>query len=169
LRWGWPAAVVTLICDQAVKLGVMRFFGLSATEIMALAPEVDAFPQGLSYPLLPVLDLTVTWNRGISYGLFQQDTETGRRVLVCASLVAVLVLAAWMHRAVRPFVSLSFGLIIGGALGNVIDRAAYGAVFDFAHFHLGDFSWYIFNIADAAIVLGAAGLAFDALKPAKKE
>ena len=63
---------------------------------------------------------------------------------------------------------LALGLIAGGALGNAIDRAAYGAVFDFVHLHAGSWSWYVFNIADAAIVAGVVGLILDSLRPARR-
>jgi len=105
----------------------------------------------------------VVWNRGISYGLFQQDSEFGRWALVALSVVAGIGLSLWIRRAPNPLVAAALGLIVGGALGNAVDRVAYGAVFDFIHFHVGSFSWYVFNIADAAIVAGVVGLLYDAL------
>ena len=111
--------------------------------------------------LAPFLDLIVVWNRGISYGLFQQDSEIGRWGLVAISLAAALGLSLWIRRATGRILALSLGLIVGGALGNVIDRFAYGAVFDFIHIHVGSFSWYVFNVADAAIVAGVVGLLYD--------
>jgi len=113
--------------------------------------------------LAPFLDLIVVWNRGISYGLFQQDSEFGRWALVAVSVVAGIGLSLWIRRAPNPLVAAALGLIVGGALGNAVDRVAYGAVFDFIHFHVGSFSWYVFNIADAAIVAGVVGLLYDAL------
>jgi signal peptidase II len=103
------------------------------------------------------------WNRGISYGLFQQETEVGRWALLAISLAAAVGLSVWMARAGSRLLAASLGLIVGGAVGNAIDRIAYGAVFDFVHFHVGSFSWYVFNIADAAIVAGVMGLVYDAL------
>ena len=79
------------------------------------------------------------------------------------SLAAALGLFLWMRRAETRVLGLALGLIAGGAIGNAIDRIAYGAVFDFVHVHVGSFSWYVFNIADAAIVAGVAGLIYDSV------
>ena len=164
---GWIIAIITLIIDQTSKLSVMSFFGISARDILSLAPNVDFFPQGMSHSLMSCFSLTVTWNKGISYGLFQQDTTLGRWLLAGLSILAVILLCYWMYNSKRLLITVSFGLIIGGALGNAIDRIAYGAVFDFAHFHVQEFSWYIFNIADAAIVIGVIGFIYDSLFPVK--
>jgi signal peptidase II len=111
--------------------------------------------------LTPFLDLIVVWNRGISYGLFQQHTDLGRWILVAVSLVAAAALTIWIRRTRGKLLAASLGLIVGGAIGNVIDRLAYGAVFDFIHIHVGSFSWYVFNVVDAAIVAGVVGLLYD--------
>ena len=105
----------------------------------------------------------MVWNRGISYGLFQQGTDLGRWALIGVSVVACVAMAIWLARAANRLLAVSLGLILGGAAGNVVDRAAFGAVFDFVHLHAGSFSWYVFNVADAAIVAGVAGLVYDAL------
>lgn len=169
VRLGWFIALITFFLDQGSKLGVMRFFNISARDILSLAPNVDLFPQGMSHSLLPCFNLTVTWNKGISYGLFQQETATGRWLLAGLSILAIILLSYWLRSSKRQIITLAFGLIIGGALGNAVDRMAYGAVFDFAHFHLSDFSWYVFNIADAAIVAGVIGFIYDALFPLKSD
>jgi signal peptidase II len=145
-RFGAMVALATLALDQASKLYFLFVDVLSLREPLVLAP---------------FLDLIVVWNRGISYGLFQQHTELGRWALVVLSIAAAVGLSMWLRRAPSRFLAASLGLIIGGAVGNVIDRVAYGAVFDFIHFHVGNFSWYVFNIADAAIVAGVAGLLYD--------
>jgi signal peptidase II len=147
-RLGAALAVTTLALDQASKLYLLFGYDLPVREPLALAP---------------FLDLIVVWNRGISYGLFQQETEIGRWGLLAISIAAVVGLSVWMARAGSRLLAASLALIVGGALGNAIDRVAYGAVFDFAHFHVGSFSWYVFNIADAAIVAGVIGLVYDAL------
>ena len=145
-RIGAATALVTLVLDQVTKL-----YTLFALELPLYEPLV----------LAPFLDLRVVWNQGISYGLFQQSTDLGRWVLVAVSLAAALALSVWIRRAEGKVLAGSLGLIVGGALGNAIDRVAYGAVFDFIHFHVGTFSWYVFNVADAAIVAGVIGLLYD--------
>jgi signal peptidase II len=111
--------------------------------------------------LAPFVKLIMVWNRGISYGLFQQNSDLGRWVLIVVSILAAIGLSFWISRAAGRVLALSLGLIVGGALGNVIDRLAYGAVFDFIQLHIGTWSWYVFNVADAAIVAGVVGLLYD--------
>lgn len=149
-RLGFLLAAAAFLLDQATKLGGLFVLDLPVTEPIRLGP---------------FLDLVAHWNRGISYGLFQQSTEAGRWFLVALSAVASVALAVWILRAENRLLSASLGLILGGAVGNAVDRIAYGAVFDFVHFHVGDWSWYVFNVADAAIVAGVAGLIYDALAP----
>ncbi|GJE10367.1 MULTISPECIES: signal peptidase II [Methylobacterium] len=150
-RAGLLALLLTLLLDQASKLSL--YFG---TDLVLTQP----------WRLTPVVDLVVVWNRGVSYGLFQQEGGFGRWFLVVLSLAAALGLGIWMHRAGSRLLAVALGLIVGGALGNAIDRAAYGAVFDFVHLHAGRWSWYVFNVADAAIVAGVIGLILDSLSPA---
>ncbi len=147
-RLGALGALLTLVLDQATKLLGLFVLDLPVTEPIRLAP---------------FLDLIVVWNRGISYGLFQQHSEAGRWALVALSVAASVGLTVWMLRAEGRLLALALGLVVGGAVGNAIDRVAYGAVFDFIHFHVGSWSWYVFNVADAAIVAGVAGLIYDSL------
>jgi signal peptidase II len=147
-RLGFAVALSTLALDQASKLYLLFGYDLPLREPLVLAP---------------FLDLMVVWNRGISYGLFQQYTEFGRWALLAVSVVAAVALSVWMARTPSRLLAASLALIVGGALGNAIDRIVHGAVFDFVHFHVGSFSWYIFNIADAAIVAGVIGLVYDSL------
>ncbi len=111
--------------------------------------------------LAPFVKLIMVWNRGISYGLFQQNSDFGRWVLIAVSILAAIGLSVWIRRTSAKLLATSLGLIVGGAVGNVIDRLAYGAVFDFIQFHVGSWSWYVFNVADAAIVAGVVGLLYD--------
>ena len=104
-------------------------------------------------------------NRGISYGLFPQDGELGRWLLFSIKIAASVLFFFWLRRAVTPVVAASLGLLIGGALGNALDRAIYGAVVDFVALHAFGYRWYVFNLADAAIVAGVIGLIYDALRP----
>lgn len=143
---GFTAAAITLVLDQATKLYTLFVFDLPVREPVELAPFVN---------------LIVVWNRGISYGLFQQNSDFGRWVLIAVSILAAIGLSLWIRRAAGRVLAVSLGLIVGGALGNVIDRLAYGAVFDFIQLHVGSWSWYVFNVADAAIVAGVFGLLYD--------
>ena len=150
-RLGLAILSATLVLDQASKLGL--YFG---TDLVLTQPwHVTAFA-----------DVVVVWNRGISYGLFQQEGGIGRWILVAVSVAASLGMIAWMRRAPSRLLAAALGLIAGGALGNAIDRTVYGAVFDFVHLHAGAWSWYVFNVADAAIVAGVIGLVLDSLAPA---
>lgn len=149
-RAGLIAAAVTLALDQASKLWLVLVYELGR--------------RG-SVTVTPFLDLTLAWNYGISYGLFQQDTQVGRWALVAIKLVAAAVLWLWLRRTKTLVGGLSIGLIIGGAVGNAIDRAVFGAVADFVLLHWAtaarDYTWYVFNLADAAIVAGVIGLLYD--------
>lgn len=150
LRLGVIVAFVTLVLDQASKFWLVRVF--------------DIAHRG-TVKLTPFFDLVLAWNQGISFGWFQNDGPTAQIALMAVKAVAVLVLAIWMARSRTLIASLALGLIIGGAVGNGIDRLVYGAVVDFALFHvqIGDntFNWYVFNLADVAIVAGVAALLYD--------
>lgn len=152
-RLGLAALLVTLGLDQVTKLGL--YFG---TDLVLTQP----------WRLASFAEFLVVWNRGVSYGMFQQEGSLGRWVLVMVSCVAAIALILWMRRAEARLLGLALGLVAGGAIGNAIDRAAYGAVFDFVHLHWGRWSWYVFNVADAAIVAGVVGLILDSLRPAPK-
>lgn len=146
--FGLACAALCLVLDQASKLALIYGTDLRLT-----------YP----WPILPVFDLTVVWNYGISYGLFQQNTELGRWALVALKLGAAIALLFWLRKALTRLEAAGIGLIIGGAIGNAIDRIFHGAVFDFAHFHVGSFDWYVFNIADAGIVVGVGLMLFAQL------
>lgn len=148
-RLGALVALLTLVVDQASKLWLYYVADITA--------------WGEARPLTPFLELTLVWNRGISYGLLQQETDVGRWLLVVVSIVAAVGLSVWMARTPVRFVAVALGLLVGGAVGNAIDRVLYGAVLDFVHLHVGSFSWYVFNVADAAIVAGVIGLLYDSV------
>jgi signal peptidase II len=150
LRAGAIAAIATLVIDQASKLWLLFVF--------------DIAHRG-AVKVTPFLDLVLAWNVGISFGWFQNDGVLAQIVLTAIKAVAVIVLAIWMARSRNWLSTVALGLIIGGAVGNAIDRVAYGAVVDFALFHveIGEktFHWYVFNLADVAIVAGVAALLYD--------
>lgn len=99
-------------------------------------------------------DLILTWNRGISYSLFTGHEEERRWLLVAMMLIVSLLVFIWMLRTTQKLAVIGMGLIVGGALGNALDRILHGAVADFFLFHIGNFTWYVFNIADVAISVG---------------
>jgi signal peptidase II len=152
LRPGVIAAIVVLALDQASKLWLLFVFDIGHRGAVKLAP---------------FFDLVLTWNVGISFGWFQNDSPTAQIVLMLVKAVAVIVLAIWMARSRTTLATVALGLIIGGAIGNAIDRFAYGAVVDFALFHVQiggkPFNWYVFNLADVAIVAGVVALLYDSL------
>ncbi len=150
LRAGLAAVLAALIADQGVKVFLLQGFGFAA-----MGP-------GDRVAVLPFFDLVMVWNRGISYGLFQAQGVSGTLLLTFFSLAAIVALSWWLTRTERVFPAIGLGLVIGGALGNVIDRILYGAVADFFHFHAFGRDWYVFNVADAVIVAGVAVLLVDA-------
>jgi signal peptidase II len=145
---GLGVAVLTAAVDQAHKAWMLYVFDIGARSPVRVAP---------------FFDLVLVWNQGISYGLLPQESAVGRFGLIVFAFAASLALAAWLARVTTPLGAVSIGLIIGGAIGNVIDRIAYGAVADFFSLHVFGFQWYVFNIADAAIVAGVAGLLYESL------
>lgn len=145
-RWALLAIGVLIVIDQAVKL-VMLTLVFNPPRML----EVTGF-----FNLVPV------WNTGVSFGLFG-DTGTSRWILVAVALVIVVILLVWLARAESGMVSIALVLVIGGALGNVLDRVFYGAVIDFFDIHAFGFHWPAFNIADATIVIGIALLLHDGL------
>ena len=112
----------------------------------------------------PFLDIILIWNKGISYGLFQQESMAGKLALAGFALLATIAMALWLSRPEQTKMNaVAIGLIMGGALGNGLDRMIRPGVADFFSLHAFGFNWYIFNVADIAIVAGVAGLLYDAL------
>ena len=114
-------------------------------------------------PVLPVFNFVLTGNRGMSFGLFNNDATMNTAVFTVLAAAIVIALLIWLRRAHNAVIRLALGLIIGGAIGNVVDRLSRGAVVDFLDFHIGNWHWFAFNIADAAICLGVAALLLDGL------
>jgi signal peptidase II len=145
MRIFW-AALVIFVADQASKLAIV--FGLNLREI----GDMDVFP--------PYLTFRMAWNKGVNFGLFAHDAEIMRWVLIAVSLVITAWVWRWISSSKQPnMAQISAGILIGGALGNVVDRVAYGAVADFLNMSCCGFeNPYAFNVADIAIFAGAAGL-----------
>jgi signal peptidase II len=140
-------AVFTFGLDQALKWWLLKSVGIAEATRIAV---------------LPFFDLVLAWNRGISYGLLAADGM--RWFWVALSLAVTAWLWSWAAGTPRPPVAAALGLIVGGALGNALDRVVHGAVVDFALFHWQGFEWYVFNLADAAIVAGVALLLYESFK-----
>ncbi|HVA12203.1 MAG TPA: signal peptidase II, partial [Stellaceae bacterium] len=111
----------------------------------------------------PFFNLVLTGNRGMSFGLFNTNAAMNTAVFTVLAAAIVVALIVWLRRAPSALIRLALGLVIGGAVGNVLDRLFRGAVVDFLDFHLGTWHWFAFNLADAAICLGVAGLLLDGL------
>ena len=150
LRSGIIAAVATVLLDQASKLWLLYVFDLG---------------HRIRVPVTSFFDLELAWNIGISFGWLQNDSQIVQFGLMAVKALAVVALAIWMARSRTLLAVIALGLIIGGAIGNAIDRLAYGAVVDFALFHLdiggNTYNWYVFNLADTAIVAGVFALLYD--------
>ncbi|MCC6919076.1 MAG: signal peptidase II [Alphaproteobacteria bacterium] len=149
--WGFLLAAVIFVADQASKNYVLYTLGMIGC------------PACTPIDLTSFFSITMVWNRGISYGLLPADSNTEVWLLIAFMLTMSFVLAWWLLRAESRWLVAGLGSVIGGALGNVVDRFVYGAVADFFHFHAFGLSWYVFNIADAAIVLGVGAILIDAV------
>ena len=146
---GVAAAVVVLAADQASKYWIADILHLQALGSVAV---------------LSWLNFTWVENRGITFGLFSGHGSTASLLLGGVALAVVVVLGVWLRRAESRLVAAALGAISGGAVGNVLDRLRFGWVVDFIHAHAGGWSWYVFNVADAAIVCGVAALVLDSLR-----
>jgi len=138
-------AVIVIVSDQALKYWVLDVFRLP-----------DRSPSPLAGPFW----LTLVWNKGVSFGVLNIDAEWTRWVLSAFSLGVAAALAVWVWRVDRPVLALAVGLIIGGAVGNAIDRVRLGAVTDFIDVTRLWFPW-VFNLADSAISVGSVLLIWD--------
>jgi signal peptidase II len=151
-RLGLVVAVIAAAIDQAAKLWLLYDFGLAGRGRV---------------PVTSFLDLVLAWNTGISYGLFQQTGPLGQWALLALKVIAVALLLVWLVQTRSRLAGMALGLIVGGAIGNAIDRVVHGAVMDYVLFHITaatwTFQWYVFNLADAAIVAGVIGLVYESL------
>jgi signal peptidase II len=125
--------------------------------------QVFDLPLRGSVEVLGPLHLTMVWNRGVSFGLFRADEGLGRWVLVAFSLIVAAVLVVWARRVERPLMAIGLGLVIGGAVGNAIDRIRFGSVVDFIDVSRLYFPW-VFNVGDSAITIGVAFLLLDSVR-----
>ncbi len=147
-KLGLSIALIIFLIDQGHKWLMIFGLGLKSGDVITLTP---------------FLDVVMVWNRGISYGLFQQNSAFGLAVLLAIALITCVILIIWLARTSHTLVALALGLLIGGALGNALDRLIHGAVADFFSLHAFGFYWYVFNLADMAVVAGVALLLYDSL------
>ncbi|MEM7569977.1 MAG: signal peptidase II [Pseudomonadota bacterium] len=142
----WLAAIVFLL-DQVSKIWILDVYDLPAKN------NVD---------VLPFFSLTMVWNRGVSMGFFQADSDWMRWALVGLTAVIACLVIVWLRKAETRIGMLALACVLGGALGNILDRARFGAVVDFIRLHAFDYSFYVFNVADAAITVGVGLLLLEA-------
>ena len=147
LRLGFGLAALTIVLDQLSKHWIL-------TSVMQPPKVIE---------LTSFFNLVLAWNRGVSFGMFNQQSAYGPYILTGVAAVIVVALAIWLFTAESRFTALALGLVIGGAIGNVIDRLRFGAVVDFLDFHAMGYHWPAFNVADSAICVGAVMLVFESL------
>lgn len=149
--WGFALAVLVLVFDQITKL-----WALGALQ----SPPVRI-------AVLPFWDFVLVWNRGVSFGLFGGGAVPPLALAAVTGAIALGV-AIWLTRAQSWWTVIAAGLVLGGAVGNIIDRLTYGAVVDFIDWHAYGYGWPVFNIADAAITLGVGVLIAESLFGGRK-
>jgi signal peptidase II len=148
LRLGLTLALTVLGADQATKWLIKRV----------------TLDEGVrSITILPFFDIVAAWNYGISFGMFNDGDAGDRWVFISIAAAIVTMLVVWLRRAENTLVAIGLGLVIGGAVGNVVDRMFFGAVFDFLLFHAYGWQWPAFNLADSAICVGVGMLIADSL------
>ncbi|MGI9514226.1 MAG: signal peptidase II [Anderseniella sp.] len=154
---GAAMAVLTYIVDQTHKWYMIQIFDIARQQPVNV---------------MPGFDLVMIWNYGISYGWFASHSQVTRWILIVLSVAVAVLLWVWLARQTRPHVAAAIGLVLGGAIANATDRLLHGAVADFFHLYVAGFSWYVFNIADMAIVAGVLVLMYDSFvheeKPTNK-
>jgi signal peptidase II len=146
---GLAAAAVVVALDQASKALVLACFSGDA--------------PGERQVMTSFFNLALTYNRGISFGMFNSGAGVNAIIFSFAAAAIIAVLLYWLTRATNPLLAIAIGLVIGGAVGNVIDRLRLGAVVDFLDFHLGALHWPAFNVADSAICIGVAAMLLDGM------
>ncbi len=153
-----------MTASRALKLGLAVALSIAVLDQLSKWWVVGVVMQPPRIiPITPFFNLVLGWNRGVSFGILNTDSPLSPWLLVIVAGVIVAVLGFWLAKAETRFVALALGAVIGGAVGNVIDRIRYGAVADFLDFHAFGYHWPAFNVADSAISLGAVALILDSL------
>lgn len=151
-RIGYLTAIIVIIADQITKFWII--------DKIMLPPRIITINE--------YFNIVLTWNNGISFGLFNNDNKINALVISSIAIVIILFLIRLLSKAETKKLNIGFGLIIGGAVGNIVDRSIYGAVMDFLDLHIGTYHWPAFNIADSSITIGAIILIADSLFSQKK-
>lgn len=152
LRFGLIVAVPVILLDQVTKWWILY----AVMDPPRIIPVTDFF------------NIVLVWNRGVSFGMFGTESPWGPVLLSALALIISAGLVIWLRRVEERFLAAAIGLVLGGAIGNVIDRVQYGAVADFLDFHAFGYHWPAFNVADSAITVGVVLLLYDSLFPARK-
>jgi signal peptidase II len=146
---GLGTAMAVVVLDQLSKAGVREYFA--------------GHPAGEHENITPFFNIVLIHNRGMSFGLFNHNGGLNALLFSLVAAVIVTVLIYWLSRVESSVLAVAIGLIIGGAIGNVLDRIRLGAVVDFLDFHIGTWHWPAFNVADSAICIGVAVMLLDGL------
>ncbi len=154
-RLGFVIVIFVLALDRVSKWWIM---------------EILELPKIQMVQILPIFNLQWAENRGISFSMLTADSDLGRWALVGLTSLIVIGLGIWLKTVQTRVLAIALGLVIGGAIGNIYDRAVFGYVADFLQFHAGDWSFAIFNVADSCISIGAILLIWDSFfGPSSKE
>ncbi len=145
-RMGLIIALCALVLDRISKWWIM---------------DVLELPKIQMIKILPIFNLQWVENRGVSFGMFAADGDFGRWVLVVLTALIAIGLGIWLRTVQTRLLAIAIGLVMGGAAGNIYDRSVFGYVADFLQFHVGDWSFAVFNVADSCISVGAALLIWD--------
>lgn len=159
LPFGLGLAVVVLVLDQATKW--IFYTGLTGLDFWGAVPE--RLPRAPSVEVTGFFNLVTVWNFGVSFGMFNRGSAESAWIFALLASAITAVLLVWLARSPTRIIATALGLVIGGAVGNVVDRLRFGAVFDFLDLHVLGWHWPAFNIADAAISVGVLLLLVDAL------
>jgi signal peptidase II len=148
-----PFILILIVLDQVTKWWIVNYI-MQPIKIL---------------PITPFFNIVLTWNSGISFGIF--SNQGGYSVIILSTLAILIVffLAVWLMKAENKKLIIGLMCIIGGAIGNIIDRVYHGAVIDFLDFHIKSYHWPAFNLADSCIFIGATLIILDSLFPDKKE
>jgi|TARA_B100001094_G_scaffold301546_1_gene327940 signal peptidase II len=148
-----PFILILIFLDQVTKWWIINYI-MQPIKIL---------------PITPFFNIVLTWNSGISFGIFSNQGSFSVIILSTLATLIVFFLAVWLMKAVNKKLIIGLICIIGGAIGNIIDRVYHGAVIDFLDFHIKSYHWPAFNVADSCIFIGATLIILDSLFPDKKE